>query len=92
MGIKFEKRTEYAIEYIDDILNKYKELVKIDESTFVYGKGCRKTKYQRKYEKLNEYKEKLIQYAKHIEICGEKRGTEGKASHKGSCAGRSRNN
>ena len=78
MGIKFEKRTEYAIEYIDDILNKYKELVKIDESTFVYGKGCRKTKYQRKYEKLNEYKEKLIQYAKHIEICGEKRGSYSK--------------
>ena len=78
MGIKFEKRTEYAIEYIDDILNKYKELVKIDESTFVYGKGCRKTKYQRKYEKLNEYKEKLIQYAKNIEICGEKRGSYSK--------------
>lgn len=78
MRIKFEKRTEYAIEYIDEILNKYKELVKIAESTFVHGKGCRKTKYQRKYEKLKEYKEKLIQYAKHIEICGEKRGSYSK--------------
>lgn len=60
MGIKFEKRKEYSIEYVDDIFNTYKELVKFDESTFEYGRSCRKNKYQRKYEKLNEYKEKLI--------------------------------
>lgn len=78
MGIKFEKRTEYAIEYIEKILNKYKELLNIDENTFVHGKGCRKAKYQRKYETLSAYKEKLIGYAKHIEICGEKRGSYSK--------------
>ena len=78
LGIKFETRTEYAIEYIEEILNEYKKQLNIDESTFVYGKGNRKSTYQRKYEKLKEYKEKLIGYAKHIEICGEKRGSYSK--------------
>lgn len=72
LGIKFEKREEYAIEYLEDILEKYKKLFDLDESKFVYGKGKRKTSYQRKYEILKEYKERLVQYAKHIEICGEK--------------------
>ena len=75
LGIKFETRTEYAIEYIEEILKEYKKQLNIDESTFVHGKGCRKSTYQRKYETLKEYKEKLIGYSKHIEICGEKRGS-----------------
>ena len=78
LGIKFEKREEYAIEYLEQILEEYKKLFSLDESTFVYGKGKRKTNHQRKYEKLKEYKERLIQYAKHIEICGEKRGSYSK--------------
>ena len=81
LGIKFETRTEYAIEYIEEILNEYKKQLNIDESTFVYGKGCRKSTYQRKYETLKEYKEKLIGYAKHIEICGEKRGSYSKTDN-----------
>ena len=78
LGIKFETRTEYAIEYIEEILKEYKRQLGIDESKFVKGKGKRKTEYQRKYETLKEYKEKLEGYAKHIEICGEKRGSYSK--------------
>ena len=78
LGIKFEKREEYAIEYLEEILIEYKKLCNLDESKFVYGKGKRKTGNQRKYETLKEYKERLIQYAKHIEICGEKRGSYSK--------------
>ena len=78
LGIKFEKREEYAIEYIEEILKQYKELCNLDENKFVYGKGKRKTSYQRNYEILKEYKERLVQYAKHIEICGEKRGSYSK--------------
>lgn len=78
LGIKFEIRTEYAIEYIEEILNEYKKQLNFDESTFVYGKGSRKSTYQRKYETLKEYKEKLIGYTNHIEICGEKRGSYSK--------------
>ncbi len=77
-GIKFETREEYAIEYVEEILVKYKEILNIDENKFVYGKGKRKTNIQRNYEKIKEYKERLQDYAKHIEICGEKRGSYSK--------------
>ena len=50
LEIKFEIRTEYAIEYIEEILNEYKKQLNLDESTFVYGKGSKKSTYQRKYE------------------------------------------
>lgn len=78
LGIKFEKRSEYAIEYVEKLLNEYKKLLNINENEFVHGRGSKKTKYQRKYETLSEYKEKLITYSKHIEICGEKRGSYSK--------------
>ena len=78
LGIKFETRTEYAIEYVEQLLRKYKELLNINEKNFVHGKGCKKTAFQRNYEKLSEYKDRLKDYAKHIEICGEKRGSYSK--------------
>lgn len=78
LNVKFEKRNEYAIEYLEEMIAKYKELFAIDENTFVYGKGSRKSKQQRNYEVLVEYKERLKNYAKHIEICGEKRGSYSK--------------
>lgn len=78
LGIKFETRTEYAIKYVEEILEKYKKVLEIDESKFVTGKGKRKTNIQRNYEKLKEYKRRLQDYAKHIEICGEKRGSYSK--------------
>lgn len=77
-GLKFEKREEYAIEYLEEIVKKYVELLNIDVSTFVQGKGKRKTSHQKNYEILGEYKERLKQYAKHIDICGEKRGSYSK--------------
>ncbi|MDO5556607.1 MAG: transposase [Clostridia bacterium] len=80
-NIKIEKRSEYAIEYVEEILREYKKLLLIDENKFVYGKGKRKTDYQRKYETLKEYKEKLMSYAKHIEICGEHRGSYSKTDN-----------
>ena len=78
LNIKIETREEYAIEYIENILNNYIKILDIDVSKFVKGKGVKKTGYQRKYEKLKEYKEKLEKYAKHIKICGEKRGSYSK--------------
>lgn len=73
MNIKVEKRTEYSIEYLEEVLQLYSQICCIDIEKFVYGRGARKTNLQRKYEKLSEYIEKLKRYAKHIEICGEKR-------------------
>lgn len=78
VGVKFEKRNEYAIEYLEDLLDQYKDLLSIDTNKFVSGRGHHKSAYQRKYEKLKEYKEKLKTYAKHIQICGENRGSYSK--------------
>lgn len=78
LGVKFETRTEYAIEYLEEILENYKNILNIDESKFVYGRGKRKTNIQRNYEKIKEYKDRLKEYARHIEICGEKRGSYSK--------------
>ena len=81
LSIKFETRTEYAIEYLEEILQQYAQLLSIDVSKFVCGKGKRKTNTQRKYELLTEYIERLKNYAKHIEICGESRGSYSKTDH-----------
>ena len=74
-GVKIEPREEYAIEYLEEILKKYAELTSLDFDFFVYGKGHRKTIYQRQYEKLNDYKERLKTYAMHIEVCGNDRNS-----------------
>ncbi|SKA68994.1 Transposase [Eubacterium uniforme] len=68
-GIKIEHRDEYAIEYLEEILKKYTELTSLDFDSFVYGKGHRKTIYQRQYEKLNNYKEIHLHWQWPIQVC-----------------------
>ena len=80
-GLKIETRDEYAIEYLENILAKYAEVTDLDFDSFVYGRGHRKTVFQRQYEKLKEYKDRLKAYAKHIEICGESRNSYSKTDH-----------
>ena len=79
--IKFETRTEYAIEYLDAILKKYAEIYSLNPQTFVYGKGHRKNIPQRNYQKLEEYRNRLVNNAHHIEVCGEKRNSYSKTDH-----------
>lgn len=81
MNVKIEKRSEYTIEYLDQMLEKYRKICCIDVEKFVHGKSVRKTTHQRKYEKLSEYIEKLKKYAKHIEICTEKRNSYSKTDN-----------
>lgn len=81
LGVKFETRDEYAIDYVEDLLNKYKELTNLDINSFVSGKGKHKTTYQRQYQKLEEYVARLKNYAKHIEICGDSRNSYAKTDH-----------
>ena len=83
-GLKIETRDEYAIEYLEEILDKYAKLTSLDPDTFVHGKGRRKTLYQRQYEKLTNYKERLKTYARHIEICGDNRNSYSKTDHSAS--------
>lgn len=78
LGVKLEKREEYAIDYVAELLEIYKKATDLDESTFVSGRGHRKSIRQRQYQELQEYRERLKTYADHIEICGEERNSYSK--------------
>ena len=81
LKVKFETRTEYAIEYLDELLSKYAEIYQLNTESFVSGKGCRKSIQQKNYQKLEEYRNRLINYAHHIDICGETRNSYSKTDH-----------
>ena len=80
-SVKMEKREEYAIEYVEELLSGYSELTGIYGSCTVRGRGHHKTAEQRYFEKLNEYLNRLKKYAEHIEICGEGRNSYSKTDH-----------
>ena len=80
-GVKFGLREEYAIEYLEEISEKYAELCNINPDVMVRGRGHHKTAEQRNYDKLNEYIEKLKKYAEHISICGEDRNSYSKTDN-----------
>ena len=50
--VKFELRQEYAIEYVEYILETYLEVSGIKRENFVHGKGKRKSTEQKQYERL----------------------------------------
>ena len=75
LGIKFEKREAYAVDYVSELLTMYKETTGLDETSFVSGRGHRKSIQQKQYEELHEYLERLKSYAYHIETCGEEKET-----------------
>ncbi|MGI6593557.1 MAG: transposase [Christensenellales bacterium] len=74
-GLKFAIKPEYSIDEMDNIVKKYSEFFNIDKTTFVYGKGKVKTVHQRNYELLKQYTDKLKQYARYIDVCGEHRNS-----------------
>lgn len=80
-GIKIETRTEYAVEYLENVLNVYAGIMNIDPSKAVRGRGHHKSETQRYYDELNGYIIRLKNYAKHIKICGEERNSYSKTDH-----------
>ena len=81
LGVKFETREEYAIEYLETLIEKYSDIVGLDNSTFVNGKGHRRSIHQKQYEEMAGYISRLKNYAQHIEICGESRNSYSKTDH-----------
>ena len=81
LGVKFDIREEYAIEYLEGILKKYIELIGFDHGKAVHGKGNHKTSEQRLIEKFSEYIERLKKYAERIKICGNDRNSYSKTDH-----------
>ena len=81
MGVKIGIRTEYAIEYIEQITKQYASLFNLCPELLVRGRGHHKSAEQRNYDKLVEYTEKLKKYANHIKICGENRNSYSKSDN-----------
>ena len=81
LGVNLEKRGEYAVEYVEEMLAAYATATKLDISKFVFGIGHRKSLHQKQYQEMQEYLERLKNYASHIEICGESRNSYSKTDH-----------
>ena len=81
LGVKFDIRTEYAIEYMEQIISQYVSLADLHPETIIRGRGHRKTPEQRNYDKLVEYTDKLKKYSEHIRICGEGRNSYSKTDN-----------
>ena len=81
LGVKLEKREEYAIDYVSELLEMYKPGTNLNESAFVSGCGHRKSIQQKQYQELQGYLERLKTYARHIEICGDERNSYSKTDH-----------
>ena len=81
LGIKLEKRKEYAIEYIEEMLAAYATATALDVSKFVSGIGHRKSVYQKQYQEMQGYQERLKNHASCIEICGDTRNSYSKTDH-----------
>ena len=80
-GVKIETNTEYTPEYMEELTEKYRQLVALDINSFVYGRGHHKSAEQRHYEKLGEYTAKLREYVEKLNICGEDRNSYSKTDH-----------
>lgn len=74
----FSVYDEYDIDYMEFIFNSYASKFNINVDTFTHGKGQKKALYQRNYELLYEYKEKLKDYAIQINKCGDIRNSYSK--------------
>ena len=77
--MKSVKRTRLTMSL--NYLRCTKETTGLDETSFVSGRGHRKSIRQKQYEELHEYLERLKSYAYHIETCGEERNSYSKTDH-----------
>ena len=78
LGVKLEKRDEYAIGYVEEMLHAYASATELDISAFVSGIGHRKSIHQKHYQEMQGYLERLQSYSLHIETCGEDRNSYSK--------------
>lgn len=78
LGIKLETRDVYAIEYVEELLENYRNATGLDTLKFVSEIGHRKGFNQKQYQELQGYLERLKKYARQIEICGEERNSYSK--------------
>ena len=80
-GLKIETNTEYTPDGLEAILSRYAFFCHVDEKEFVHGRGHRKSREQRYYEKLREYIGRLREYVVKLRICGSDRNSYSKTDH-----------
>ena len=80
-GVRFDIRTEYTVEYMEEITADFIRLLNINPEKIVRGRVRRKSCEQRYYDKLMEYTAKLKKYAEHIRISGEHRNSYSKTDN-----------
>lgn len=80
-GTKISTNTEYVPDYLEEVAEQYAVLWQLDETSFVHGKGKRKTVQQRQYELLCRYAGKLKEYVEKLEICGPDRNSYSKTDN-----------
>ena len=78
LGVQIETNTEYTPEYLEEITVRYMQLVRVNPSSFVHGKGRHKTPEQRHCERLSYYTAKLREYVEKINTCGPDRNSYSK--------------
>ena len=80
-GVYIETNTEYSPESLEVLLQQYKGVTGLDEGKFAHGRGHRKSREQRLYEKLAGYKTRLSAYVEKLHICGPGRNSYSKTDH-----------
>lgn len=81
-GIMIEKpESEYTPDYLKDQLDCLADLLEINKKQFIHGRGHHKTAYQRWFEMLESYANKLEEYGEKIEVCGPDRNSYSKTDH-----------
>lgn len=80
-GVKFGTRDEYAIEYLEEVQNRYARLTMLDLDKPTHGRGRRKSTARRYYDELSGYIRRLKDYAKRIQICGDNRNSYSKTDN-----------
>ena len=78
LGLSKSLIPDQVLQAVTTIFNQLRKYCKQKKIKFVYGKGKRKTKEQRDYELLKDWKEKLESYRKHLEIMGDYRNSYSK--------------
>lgn len=81
LGLNENLTPEEVLSITTLVFNQLSRKCKHENIEFVYGKGKRKHKLQRDYETFKDWKEKLENYQKHLEIMGEYRNSYSKTDH-----------
>jgi transposase len=75
-----KQKTTYKSRYLEKTRNRMIGIVDKLGIVFSYGKGKRKTEFQRVYEQITEYRDKLAEYEEKLNIAGE-RNSYSKTDH-----------